>query len=367
MSDTRVTASNSPQGINSAEGDSANIGTTTSFTMLRRLAPAMFWLSLSFLALLAATIVVWIDVPRVAETVASGAEIPDKRIALDSQHVNEQREYEEVAYARGWWYVICMLVIWPIFWMEQLLRRFIIFRSSATTVPGIRHSNWWCAVIPPLRLCAREPLQANQVWLPWLGWQCVDEKLQSRLERDFSIPMVGIALLILPVLVLQVFFKDQVATYAWLRFAMHFSTGLIWFAFATEFIVMVSVARNRVRYCQRHWLDLVIILLPLISFLRTFKLLRMTKVAKIFKLPQVARFIRVYRLRGVAMRGMRALMILGIVHRVLRISPQRQLENLRVKVAEKERELETMRAQIKALEQTIQDDASTEGDARTVP
>ncbi len=310
---------------------------------------------MTFLALVAATIVVWIDVPRVTDN-AGGDEVnePVPAISLSLESINEQREYEEIAYARGWWYVVGMLVIWPAFWIEYAVRGRVL-RQSVASFGRARLSYLWSAIVPPLRLCSPDPLVGNKVWLPWLGWQALDVRLQTRLERDFAFPMVGIALLILPVLVLQIFFKDQVIAYPWLRFALHFSTGLIWFAFAVEFIVMVSVADNKIRYCQRHWLDLVIILLPLISFLRSFRLLRMTRLAKVTKLPQVARFIRVYRLRGVTMRGIRALMILDIAHRVLRISPKRRLNGLRIRLAEKEREAAALREQIATLERKIQD------------
>jgi hypothetical protein len=34
---------------------------------------------------------------------------------------------------------------------------------------------------------------------------------------------------------------------------------------------MISVAPRRLEYCKKHWLDLAIILLPLISFLRSLR------------------------------------------------------------------------------------------------
>ena len=103
----------------------------------------------------------------------------------------------------------------------------------------------------------------QRLWLPGLGWRQANKRLRERLERKFGIPMILIALMIMPVLIVEFFMKSQVAQYGWLRMLLHVSTGVIWFAFAGEFILMVSVAEKKVAYCKKHWIDLAIILLPL--------------------------------------------------------------------------------------------------------
>ena len=66
-------------------------------------------------------------------------------------------------------------------------------------------------------------------------------------------------MMILPILVIEYVFTAQVAQYAWLRLLLHVGTGVIWFAFAVEFILMVSVAEKKLAYCKKHWVDLAII------------------------------------------------------------------------------------------------------------
>ena len=53
-------------------------------------------------------------------------------------------------------------------------------------------------LVPPLRLGARDSDQGQSVWLPWLGRQEVTPQLITRLDRQISLPMIVIALMVLP-------------------------------------------------------------------------------------------------------------------------------------------------------------------------
>ena len=316
--------------------------------LAENIAPLMFWLSLACLALTASILVLWIDVPRVTDTVAlldelestltsdtpSSAKLPIDEFALKSIIWGERTFY-------------LVLWIWPIFVAEQLLH---FVRSKRGESFWRQHRYWWAfCLCPPLRMCARHRGSSDRIWLPTLGWQIADHNLVRRLERAFSMPMIEIALLILPVLGLQMFYQDRIVDYPRLRFVLHVGTGIIWFAFATEFIVMVSVTPRKVKYCLRHWLDLVIIVLPLISFLRTLRILRAAKLLNITKLQQLTRLIRVYRLRGVALRGWRALVLLELTQRILFQSPAKRLRKLEELYGEKELELQELKQQIEKL------------------
>lgn len=339
------------------------------------LGPGMYYLGVTFLLLLASVMVLWIDVPRVIESgemLEEGFELPELSA--------EELAFEETAYNWGKFAGIVLLIIWPVFIAEHIyhLLRLASFRRFHT-----EHPFWWgICLIPPLRIAARRrsselslngalseegsagqasagesrsagstlglenPLGQGAVWLPGYGWKNVNRELRRELERAFSIPIIWIALMILPVLGLQFYFKEHIADYPSLRIALHFGTGLIWFAFTFEFIVMVSVAESKIAYCKRHWLDLVIILLPLISFLRTLRLLRASKLVKVGRLQQLTKVVRAYRLRGVAMRGLRALLLLEVLNRLLRIKPENQLKKLEKRFAEKQRELTELQHEI---------------------
>ncbi len=326
--------------------------------------PVMFYLSLLFLALLAALLVLWIDVPRVVETgeMIGADDGADWFPELSPQEI----EFEAKSYAWGNRCGQLLLFIWPLFVAEQLYYR---FRSPSGATFRAKHPNWFIfCLLPPLRLCAHRRGACEQIWLPSLGFQTVDRKLRKRLERSFSIPMVWIAFLILPVLALQLIFKEKIADYASLRLMLHLGTGLIWFAFAVEFIVMASVASNKLDYCKKHWLDLVIIILPLISFLRTLRIMRAAKLVKLGKLQQLSRVVRAYRLRGVVMRALRALLVLEVVHRLLRTKPEARLRKLEYQYTEKKHELEELAEKILALKTKLGcEPLSSVDDLRSAP
>lgn len=305
----------------------------------------MFWLSLASLALTASILVLWIDVPRVTDTVAFLEELEGTTSSDATALPVDEFALKSIVWGERVLYLL--LWLWPIFVGEQLLH-FLRARRGASF--WRQHRYWWAfCLCPPLRMCARHRGSSDRIWLPTLSWQIADQYLVRRLERAFSMPMIGIALLILPVLGLQMFYQDRIVDYPRLRFALHVGTGVIWFAFATEFIVMVSVTPRKVKYCLRHWLDLVIIVLPLVSFLRTLRILRAAKLLNISKLQQLTRLMRVYRLRGVALRGWRALVLLELTQRMLFQSPAKRLRKLEELCSEKELELQELKQQIEKL------------------
>ncbi|MFW6169047.1 MAG: potassium channel protein, partial [Planctomycetota bacterium] len=194
----------------------------------------------------------------------------------------------------------------------------------------------------------------GKIWFPALGWRAVDKSLRDQLEKSFSIPMVFIALAILPVLLIELGMREIVLTRAWLQFLLHASTGIIWFAFASEFIVMVSVAENKINYCKEHWLDIAIILLPFISFLRSLRAVRAMRLARVAKVQQLSKMGRIYRLRGLMMRTVRALMILELFSWIFRIGPEKRLKKLRGILDEKEREVASLRVRVARLEKLVE-------------
>lgn len=313
------------------------------------IAPLMFWLSLTCLALTASVLVLWIDVPRVTDSIAVLEEFESNAggHAKKTAAVLPVDKFAATSVVWGERALYLILCIWPIFVGEQLL---YMFRAKRGASFWRQHRYWWAfCLCPPLRMCARHRGSWDRIWLPRVGWQIADQSLVRRLERAFSLPMIGIALLILPVLGLQIFYNDRIVDYPKTRFALHVGTGVIWFAFAAEFIVMVSVTPRKLKYCLRHWLDLVIIVLPLVSFLRTLRILRASQLLNTAKLQHVARLIRVYRLRGVAVRGWRGLVILELTQRILLQSPTKRLRQLEELYSEKELELQELKQQIDRL------------------
>ena len=227
-------------------------------------------------------------------------------------------------------------------------------------------------------MAARDARTGKRIWLPRLGWVTVDERLRQRVEQSLNVPMIGIALMVIPVLALDYYQPDHhpivahmqnalrmpvpqqttvdskqlwIATVAHqpaVRLATRIGEALIWTAFALEFVVMISVVDRKLRYCLQHWIDILVIVLPLIGFLR------MLRLARLARLNQLGRFTRLYRLRGSVLRAQRGMIVASFLDRVIHRSPQKRLARLKESLAEKEREADLLRSRINELHSQIE-------------
>ena len=163
-------------------------------------------------------------------------------------------------------------------------------------------------------MCARSPEMHGRLWLPGLGWRQADQRLRRRLERQFGLPMIMIALLIMPVLIGEFFLKEQVAEHLWLRVLLHIGTGVIWFSFAAEFILMVSVADKKLDLLQEKLARHCDHLAALDFILKITANDAGDRLAKLMKIQQLSQIARVYRLRGTAVKMLRAFVVLELFH-----------------------------------------------------
>ncbi len=134
-------------------------------------------------------------------------------------------------------------MLWPVFFLEAL---------GTFLGRDRRHGLWkpfaWMLMVclaPPTRIAGR--ITDKEIWLPRLGWRPVDRDLRRALERFFSVPMIVIALMVLPLLAIEYGWRSQVQVYAGLRLFLDIGNSVIWMAFTVEFLVMISVAANRWR------------------------------------------------------------------------------------------------------------------------
>lgn len=199
-------------------------------------------------------------------------------------------------------------------------------------------------LLPILRLCPRDHIDGTRVWVPVIGWRKTTERFEHYLARIFSGPMIVVALLVLPVVAVEFIWFEQVSSDATWKFWINTCSGFIWMAFVFEFVVMVSVVERKVRYCKRNWIDLAIVLLPLISFIGAARLSRLVK------LKQLARTARIYRIRGLALRTWRAVVTLNVIDTLLRRDGEYRMERLKEQIEEKQREIELLHQELKRIQ-----------------
>jgi hypothetical protein len=192
--------------------------------------------------------------------------------------------------------------------------------------------------------------------------------LEDRLERALNLPMILIALCVVPLLALDYYQPEHHPLLHHLHDAVaKASTApapppapppslppalrarlVIWTAFALEFLVMIAVVDRKLKYCLKHWIDILVIVLPLVAFLRSLRL------ARLARLNQIGKFTRVYRLRGSVVRAQKGLVVASVIERKVFRNPRKQLAKLQDLLAEKERETALLREQIRQLQLEVE-------------
>lgn len=233
--------------------------------------------------------------------------------------------------------------LYPLFWAEALWR--------ALRRDGWSSSILWAACLPIVRIGVRDPRAGGQVWLPRLGWRTPDEQLVKDVDRTLSTPMLLISLAVLPVVIVEYVYAEKLEAEPRLAQLTAVATAVIWWAFTVEFALMVSLTSKKLAYCKQHWLDIIIILLPVVAFLRALRL------GRLLRLQSLGKTVRMYKLRGVAMRMYRALLLIDAVARLLHGHPEKRLAKLRRQLADQEALVVQLRADIVALEANLEQSA----------
>lgn len=246
----------------------------------------------------------------------------------------------------GFWYLLGIGLLYPLFVIEAVVHYLAGSRN-------MRQHIWYLAM-PIFRLCGRDHVHGTHVWLPLLGWRETNRSLEKQLARRFSIPMIIIALLVLPVVILEFFWAEMIVQSPRLTFALEAATVWIWMAFVFEFVIMISVVERKLAYCRKNWIDLAIVLLPMLSFMRAARL------GTVVQIKQLSRTARVYRLRGIALRTWRAFVTLDVIDMVLRRDPSYRMEKLQEEITERADELSYLKSELERLKKRFPEAVPTD-------
>jgi len=253
-------------------------------------------------------------------------------LAVMLPHGAASEPFSEKLLGLSWFFPWFFVGLWGLIVLESLIGLF-------------QAPDGWCnrlgrfllvTLVPPMRMAFSTARPNRDVWFPRAGWLPVSEDSSEVMEVVLAIPMLFITLAILPVLGVELLLDDLVARHVELGIALHLVTAMIWFAFVVEFILLVGVAEKKIAFCRQHWVNIVIIVLPLIAFLR---LLRLTRLVRLIR---AGKMIRMYRIRGIYARALRVAVLFNLVERILRRNPEGYLRRLETRIAEKEKELASL-------------------------
>ncbi len=233
----------------------------------------------------------------------------------------------------------CLFLLYPLFVLEAVIH-------LALGSPRWKFNLLYC-LLPPLRICARDQMTGQAVWFPILAWQVVDKAFKEKIRKSFSAPMLLIALLVLPLFAIEHYWQKQIEANPLLADFTAIATGFIWFAFTLEFIVMISIEEKRLEYCRKHWIDLAVICLPMIAFMRALR------ITGLLRLQQLTKTARVFRIKSLVMKLYRALLVLEVVSRLLQRNPEKRITRLQELLQEKELEIAGIKKEIAFLSERI--------------
>lgn len=258
-----------------------------------------------------------------------------------------------------------LLALWPFFAVEASL-------ALVRLAPG---RSWWPALgrtvlillLPPYRMGRRHPI-SGLVWFPRLGWVSPGKETFDRIDRGFGTPMLFVALLILPVLILEYTQADLVKQSPGLSLALDIGIAVIWVAFALEFLLESSVAPKAGKYLKEKWLDAAIVILPMLEFVLT-KLVDAAPLARLLRLgralspEQLARMQKLYRLRGLLMKAWAAFLLMGGLNRLFGQAAQKRLRIVEERMTELEAELAELRKEADELRAKVAAEDATGSEA----
>lgn len=196
-------------------------------------------------------------------------------------------------------------------------------------------------LFPPLRIGSRNITTAENIWIPRWQWCKVNEGLFLELKRRFVLPMIGIALLIVPVLVIEWKFLNDIREEMpnlKIDLILDAIQTFIWCAFTFEFLLMISISGRKLHYVKKNWIDLLIILLPFASFLRT---LRISQIARLKYAT------RSFKLRGVVTKARQGLIFVDFIQRIFRLRPESEIKRLYRLLQENQRDREDLQEKLK--------------------
>lgn len=187
--------------------------------------------------------------------------------------------------------LIACLLLWTVFIADYIL--LVLASKDAPDRTRRLIMGGFIAIVPPLRMMLPTFSRPTERWIPFNGWLPRNKKRLKLMQRVFSVPMICIVLMVLPIMLIERFRQVWVEDSPTVAVLLDLGAQFVWLAFAYEFIVMVSLTPQRKKYIMKHLLDVAVILLPLILLINSlFKLLPLVRLLMIINILQMQRIKR---------------------------------------------------------------------------
>ncbi len=263
-------------------------------------------------------------------------------LAILIQYLQTDHGFERLYHAQSM--VNILEVLWLILGIERILYLLFCYEKTGKNLL----LTIIIILIPPLRLASRKCNKPDYIF--WnLEWQLVDEKLYTNIEKRFLYPIFVILFFMIPFWIIEIFSIDF--SNLWLFHLLNIGNAIVWSLFVIEFIILCSICKKPLKYALAHWLELSIIILPMLALARFVLILKYIQVSETTYLIwfiKIQKILNIYRTRSVIHRIIRILTIINIVKRFYQHkNPQKYLEILEEQLQDKEQEIAKIKQQIK--------------------
>ena len=236
------------------------------------------------------------------------------------------------------------LAIWPLFVLEFLIKLRLGLKEGKSKYLVLLHG--LAIIFPPSRLVMGSIANTDLIWLPFAHWTKVNLALEKFLKKKFLVPILILGLLMIPALLIEIKFNNQILKLfpnLDLPFSLQTFHAMVWVGFAFEFMILISVTDDKKAYCVKNWMDILILVLPVVSFFRSLRFLR------VLKFHQLAQS---FRLKGSQAKIKEGLLLLDFIKRLGYLyNPEGQIKRIKKKMIKNQQErIELEQEMLEAIE-----------------
>jgi hypothetical protein len=253
--------------------------------------------------------------------------------------------------------LMILLWLWAVFGLERLI--YLALCPNKTWRSFV--AALFIILFPPLHLAARRCHTKQYIWY-FTHWELVKEPLFHKIDRQFLTWIIILLIFMTPLWIMEIFFSKVVQEHILLRHVINLGNAAVWAVFVAEFIIEISITKKWQQYIIKHWIELLIILLPMLAFARFIRLAQLGSLSKLGMLQNLVissavklqHLLNVYRARSTINRLIKLLILIDIIRRwQQRRNPHKYLARLKEQLSEKQQELAEIKIKIAETQKLI--------------
>jgi voltage-gated potassium channel len=250
-----------------------------------------------------------------------------------------------------------LISLWLIFAIERFL--YLSLCPNKTWRSFV--AAFFIVLFPPLHLAARRCHTKQYIWY-FTHWELVREELFNKIERQFLFWIILILVIMTPFWLIELIFSKKLHDNILLQHIMNTGNAIVWAVFVAELVIEISITKKWQQYLIKHWIELLIILLPMLAFARFLRFAKLGFLAKFGFIQKMVitytakwqKLLNIYRARSTVNRLIRIFILVEVIQRWQQSrNPKKYLKKLHEQLEEKQQELDEIKRKIAETEKLV--------------